>query len=450
MNSLLVESNGLKYQGYEQKESLIWRGVPYATTRRFEKPEKYLPEGYPENNIIDCNEEIEAYQLSAFLNENEREFSFYSKEFRTDRKGRLIKYADSPMTLNIITPKEGGNYPVFVFIHGGGFETGTVGETPYGYTEEYAKRGVILVSIGYRLNVFSYYNNMNLGLFDQDFAIRWVYDNIANFGGNKEQIIIGGQSAGAMSTIDLLLTKRLEGIVKGAIVMSGAGPLPKFAGPRGLEEQKWYWEKIEEKAGCHSLDDMKNVDPEVLWKAYYEARKEKCPLFLQQPGIDGEIIPMQPLECLKKKIDLDVPVILGVTGQDFMPLVIYIFALNWAKNHAKRGMSPIYGYFFDKTPPGGDYKAFHAIDLWYAFGNMDKCWRGFKNDDEALKNEICDYFANFIKTLNPNSGTLPLWNPVTKKFKGFRYFNGLNDGHIMPGKAKRLHLKVLLKDHGPM
>ena len=431
-------------KGYEDNDAYIYRGIPYAKTLRFEMPEEISWDG-----VFDATStETDAYQLSAFMNEFEREFSFYSKEFR---QGKVSKYSDSPMTLNIITPKgDIKNLPVFVFIHGGGFETGTVGEYPYGLSTEYAKRGVILVSVGYRLNVFSWYKNLNLGLFDQEFAIKWVYENIESFGGDKENITIGGQSAGAMSVIDLLLTKRLENIVKGGIVMSGAGPLINIFGPKPKEKSDWFWDNVRIGAGCETMDDLKVVDPKVLWESYYKERSKGVPLYLAQPGIDGAIIPNTPSYQFKHKEELDVPILIGVTGQDFMPLVIYILALRWAKDNARKHKSPIYGYFFDKTPPGGDYKAFHACDLWYAFGNMDKSWRGFKEDDIALKDMMADYFANFIKTKNPNGENLPEWNPITKKFKGFRYFNGLNDGYISPRKARKIHFKVLTKDKGPM
>ena len=438
MNEIVKTKGGL-VKGYEANDSYVFRGIPYAETLRFELPKEYKWEG-----TFDATKgETDIYQYQSYMKDE----SFYGKEFGEERE---FTYADSPMTLNIITPKNASKLPVLIFIHGGGFETGTVGAKPYGITFEYSKRVIVYVSIGYRMTVFGWYRNMNFGLYDQEFAIKWVYQNIEAFGGDKDNITIAGQSAGAMSVIDLLLTKRLEGIVKGGIVMSGAGPLPNLLGPKEKEKTDWFWDNVEKGAGCETLDDLKKCDPEVLWKSYYTERSKGVPLYLQQPGIDGTIIPKAPSKCFKEKLELDVPIIVGVTGQDFMPLVIYLLALKWAKDNAKKHKSPIYGYFFDKTPPGGDFKAYHAVDLWYAFGNMDKCWREFTEDDYKLKDLMIDYFASFIKTKNPNNENLKEWNPVTKKFKGFRYFNGLDDGYILPRKAKKIHLNVLLKDHGPM
>lgn len=440
---LVVRTKHGVVKGYETKDSIIFRGIPYAETNRFEEPKDIYW-----HDVFDATgTEIDGYQLASFREENH----FYTKEFQVTSKGkRTYTYADSPMTLNIICPKNKDKCPVFVFIHGGAFDVGCVGDLPYGLSEEYSKRGIILVSIGYRLNVFGFYNNMNLGLKDQEFAIKWVYENIHDFGGDKENIVIGGESAGAMSTIDLLLTKRLKGIVKGAIVMSGGAPLPNIVGPKKKEKCEWFWEDVMYQAGCKTLDELKVVEPKRLWEAYYKEKQRGVPLYLQQPGIDGTIIPYAPKECLKRNLSLDVPILLGVTGQDFMPYIIYMLGLKWAEYNAKKNREPIYGYFFDRTPPGESYKAFHAVDLWYAFGCLNQSWRPFNQDDVKVKNELVDYFSNFIKTRNPNGENLPEWNPITKKFKGFRYINNTDDGYIMPKKAKKIHLHVLFKDHGPI
>ena len=424
--------------GLELDDAFFYRGIPFCKCERFGYPEPY------DFLTFDATkDEVDPYQVDAFYERNH----FYDKEFKTD-KAKL--YAESPLTLNIITPKTGTKLPVFVFIHGGAFDFGKAGDLPYGNTTEYAKRGIILVSINHRMNVFGFYKNMNYGLFDQEFALKWVYENIEAFGGDKDNITLGGQSAGAMSTIDLLTTKRLEGIVKGAIVMSGGGPLPKLMGPKPHSKTDKFYEKVMKEAGCSSYEELKTVSPEILFKAFNTLKDKGVPLYIAQPGIDGEIIKDYHWNQFRRKEELDVPILLGVTGQDFMPYLIYNLALKWALDNDKKGKSPIYAYFFDQIPPGGDYKAFHAVDLWYAFGNMDKCWRKFTIEDVKLKDMMIDYFSNFIKNHNPNGLNLPEWNPVTRKFKGFRYLKENSELYIFPRKARKIHLKVLLKDHGPL
>ena len=117
-------------------------------------------------------------------------------------------------------------------------ETGAVGELPWGGCTEYARRGVILVSVGYRLNVFHLFRSQNYGLHDQLAAIRWVREHIAAFGGDPGRITLMGQSAGAMSIMDLCYSDALQGVVRGAILMSGAGLVPAPTGPWTEEQDR--------------------------------------------------------------------------------------------------------------------------------------------------------------------------------------------------------------------
>src|SRR5574344_2150340 len=155
-------------KGYEDGNNLFFKGIPYATANRFEKP--VLIEKW-DNEIDATQDEINAYQFSSFYDESTNGKTFYYREFRSNK---IFRYAENPITLSIVTPKNASNLPVVVFIHGGGFETGNVGEYPYGDSTEYAKRGIILVNISYRLGVFALYKGLNLGLFDIDCALKWV------------------------------------------------------------------------------------------------------------------------------------------------------------------------------------------------------------------------------------------------------------------------------------
>ena len=173
----------------------IFRGIPYAVCERFGYPKEV-----PYRGVFDATKtEKDCYQYSAFRDESEGPDSFYHKEFRSDR---TFSYTEHEMCLNIITRKKAENDPVLVFIHGGGFETGTIGELPYGDTTEYAKRGIVFVSLGYRLNVFSLYEGNNFGFYDLEAGIRFVHDHIRDFGGDPSRIVLIGQSAGAMAIMD--------------------------------------------------------------------------------------------------------------------------------------------------------------------------------------------------------------------------------------------------------
>lgn len=503
----------------------IFQGIPYAITERFELPVQVRSwDDVPGFDDSSSFEELDCWQYSAFYDESKDSNSFYYKEFRSDRQ---FKYVESPMTLNIVCPWDGGQEisglektgreagesscasgrPVVMFFHGGGHETGTVGELPYGTCTEYAKRGVVFVSVGYRLNVFSLFRGKNYGLHDQITAIHWVRDNIAAFGGNPEQIILMGQSAGAMSITALCYSQKLKGLVKGAVLMSGGGCIPKLAGPWPKEKCDAFWDGVRAKAGALagknalsgagalsgvdglsalgatasvnaiSDEDLKKVSAETLWRAWYAQTQEGTNYHLRQPAIDGDIIPDYPQEILRRGNDLDIPLIFGVTAQDFLPVIMYEMALSWGKRNAKKGRCPVYGYMVRRTPPGNSYKAFHGIDLWYMFGNLNQSWRPFTKEDYALSARMIDHIAAFARTGNPNAPGLPLWPAISKDCHKFMCFDvgavgagvagddssggGLPAGSgadagvgpaelLTPHQCRKLVWHTALKDKGPL
>ena len=133
-----------------------------------------------------------------------------------------------------------------------------------------------------------------------------------------------------------------------------------------------------------------------------------------------------------------------------MPYLIYDLALSLGKLHAKRGQSPVWGYMFDKTPPGDRFKAYHAADLWYMFGNFDKSWRPFDENDRRLKDEMADYVANFVKTGDPNGAGMQYWPAISKKNNKFRLFDGKGGGMISPAQCRLKEWNSFLRDKGPM
>ena len=303
MGEYILQTSCGAVKGIEKENSIIFQGIRYATAERFEYPK---PVTSWEGVYNAAKQELNCFQYDTFRKEENDSGNFYYEEFR---KGRTFLYEENALTLNIIKPLKGKKCPVLLFIHGGGHETGTVGELPHGDTEEYAKRGIVYVSVGYRLNVFSLYRSRNYGLFDQMTAIRWVYDNIDAFGGNPECITIMGQSAGAMSVTDLLYTQALKGIVKGAIMLSGAGMIPKMARPYTEEESKEFWDKVQEKAGAEDEQSFKALPAKKIWEAWYQVSREYRGMHHLHPGIDGTIIPKLPQEIRKEGSDLDIPLI---------------------------------------------------------------------------------------------------------------------------------------------
>ena len=409
MNTVKINTGCGGVTGLEMPEGYVFQGIPYATAERFEDP--VLVESF-EGDFDGTKKPLEFPQLNTYTDDSQR---FYTKEFR---RGETFEYAESPLTLNIMTPKNAEGCPVLIYIHGGGFFTGKQSEQPAGTSLEYAKRGIILVSVSYRLNVFGLYRSKNFFLKDQLAAVKWVERNISDFGGDPGNISLIGQSAGAMSVFRLLYTDALKGTVKRAIMMSGAGFLPFFADGYTEKGGKRFWDAVMQEAGCCSDEELKAVSTEKLWRAWWEAKQRKDNIHLLQPGIDGELIPCSQAEIKKSGRMLDIPLMVGVTGQDMIfSLYVFKMARDFAVWSCRRGREKVFCYYFDRVLPGKLYRSYHASDLWYMFGNMDKCWRPFGEDDYSLKDEMIDSVAKFIREDDPG------WDAFTLKDKKFRRFN---------------------------
>ena len=140
--------------------------------------------------------------------------------------------------------------------------------------------------------------------------------------------------------------------------------------------------------------------------------------------------------------------------QDFMPYIIYEMiyemAYSFALWSAGRKRSPVWGYLFDRIPPGDRYKAYHACDLWYMFGNMDKSWRPFGEEDFKLRDEMVQYVSNFVYYGNPNGGGLPYWPSLSFRRRQFRYFGDDERRLIGPVRSRNKEWKTFFRDKGPM
>ena len=158
-------------------------------------------------------------------------------QFPTDlevMQGRMdLPQSEDCLTLNIWTPSlEGADRPVMVWIHGGGYLTGTGAAEWFDGTSFARNHGVVVVTINYRLNVFGYLHladlapgeegSGNCGLLDQLAALQWVSDNISSFGGDRGNVTVFGESAGAMSVGVILGAPGSAGLVHRAILQSGA------------------------------------------------------------------------------------------------------------------------------------------------------------------------------------------------------------------------------------
>ena len=392
--------------------TVAFKGIRYATAGRWEYPKQVTAwDGvYDATRYGHCS-----YQPRAFYDEelNQKKY-FYYNEFR---KGETYSYNEDCLFLNIFTPetaKEGDRLPVLVYIHGGGF-TGGCGHEKHFDEPVWPKENVIGITLNYRLGPMGFLvlpelkeeagHTGNYGLFDQMTAIRWVKDNIAAFGGDSENITIMGQSAGAMSVQQHVLSPLTKGLFQKAVMSSGGG-VSKLMSAAAPEKFYDFWHAVMANCGCKSLAEFRTVDPEKLFEVWQQTKKEvKGGAQACAPCLDGRLVVDTGVNILSKNAQHHIPYMAGSTSEDMMPPILYSMGKNWCKEQAQ----PSYCWYFERTLPGDKNGAWHSSDLWYWFGTLSNCWRPFAEKDRELSQQMVQYLCNFAKKGNPNGSGNPEW-----------------------------------------
>lgn len=396
--------------------------------------------------------------------------SIYTKEFWVDPN---VPMSEDCLYLNVWTPAKHPDekLPVMVWIFGGGLEVGYTSEMEFD-GERIARRGVILVSVNYRVNVFGFFAHKeisaenpdgpkaNFGLLDQMAGIAWVKRNIAAFGGDPDNITIFGQSAGGGSVTAHVTSPVAEGLFQKAIIQSGVSfiPHPNRRYPE-LEDAEKTGEEFFKFLGVSSLDEARKIDAKELF--------EKANAFEHRWGFvkDGHYIVENPVNLILEGNWNKIPLMMGHTGNEFIEMsdaktmeefkdyaykqyqedaeeylrlckvddndvekmrkkgAVNMFEtgnLMWCKHNAEKQDTTIYCYCFDPEIPGDDAGSFHSSELWFVFETLAKCWRPFVGKHYDLARQICNYWTNFAKKGDPNGsdhdGTpMPEWRPYTKE-----------------------------------
>lgn len=407
MNTITFKTKCGDIIGEQKNGAAVFHNIPFATADRFESP---VPIDHFDSVVDSTGPYIECLQYSSFVDDSDR---FFTKEFR---RNQTFTYCEDTLYLSITSPLHAKGCPVLVHIHGGGFMTGKQGEYPCADSFEYAKRGIVLVSISYRMNIFALYRSKNLHIEDQLCALNWIKENICDYGGDPDNITLIGESAGGISIFHLLFYEGIERLISRAVIMSGIMPTPGLLSGYTADKSKKHWDKIMHSLGAHSDEDMKKFPADKLWHAWDEADHGLKKLRYDQPGIDNTFITDAPGRMLKTEKLADIPIMAGVTSQDmYLPIVMFSYLKRFADEWDRRQNSDIFLYYFDHISPGGPYRAFHSSDLWYMYGNLKQSSRPFGNAEEKIKDNMIDCVSRFIYENDPG------WDAYKRKNKKIRH-----------------------------
>lgn len=403
--------------------------------------------------------------------------NIYTREWNVDPE---IPMNEDCLYLNVWTPAKSPDekLPVFVWYFGGGWQVGNTAEMEFD-GERFARRGIVFVSINYRVNVFGFLSHPeitaenpkqpgNFGLLDQQLGTRWVKQNIAAFGGDPDNITIGGQSAGGGSTLMQAASDQNKGLFQKAIVQSGVlvNPYTELMPKRTLPQAEQIGEEFFDFLGVKTLAQARELSASYIMKKWSEYGGFDKSLRLWMPIQDGQFLKDDHMKCFFEGKRQPVPMLLGHTGNEFpanLPISnkedaikkaealfgdkadAFLQVTGWPYDtpeefeKATNVSSLEYGvrilcereealgsgldnyyYEFDPYIPGWDNPgSFHSSELWFTFETLAKCWRPFVGQHYDLARQMCNYWSNFIKTGNPNGADstgepMPEWKPYAK------------------------------------
>lgn len=425
---------------------------------------------------------------------------FYAKEWHVDPETPM---SEDCLYLNVWTPAKHTEekLPVLIWIFGGAFQCGYSSEMEFD-GERMARRGIIVVSMNYRVNIFGLLAheeltaenpsgpNTNFGLLDQRAAFIWVQKNIAAFGGDPDNVTIGGQSAGAGCVQNHIVSPLTDGMFHKAIMQSGGGLRTKvFLPGKNKQEAEQQGEEFFRFAGIKSLAEARAMDAKELFK-HYVGFREKHGYVCFQPCVDDYYLTQDPSEAIIEGKHKDIPYMLGQTsGEQFgIPKNLMEFEESIRKRYPKEAEQllkaadatsvekmqelyrsdafnirtlanvlfcrtqliqdrcPTYLYYFAPTTiPGDNAGAFHSSELWFMFETLAKSTRPFNGKHYDLAHNMCNYWTNFIKNGNPNGvkadgSPMVNWKPFTKEEAGCIC---LNEDNIRMESAESELMRVM-------
>lgn len=444
-------------QGIQEQGLTVYRGIPFAAP--------------PLGDLRWCPPQAAAKW------EGVRETSTFAPDpYQGDGKGKV---SEDCLYLNIWTPAHAASekLPVLVWIYGGGFSAGSTA-TPTHNGEHLARKGVVLVTLNYRVGTLGFlahpelsaessrHVSGNYGLLDQLEGLKWIKRNIAAFGGDPEKVTIFGESAGGISVSMLCASPEAKDLFRAAISQSGGsfGPARSTTYPgenmKHLSEAEEAGLSYAKRAGVTSIAELRKLSPDKLPPGWGSGTA--------WPIVDGFVIAGDQHTLYEQGKYNDVAILVGYnsdeglsfsrektpeeykqnvhlrygpfadallkaypatetsvpkTARDLMRDAAFGWQTwSWACLQTQTGKAPVYCYYFDQheernaDSANADHGAPHGVDVPYVFQTLyDKDPRLTPCDFE-VSDLMAAYWTNFAKHCDPNGEGLPNW-PLFKKSK---------------------------------
>jgi para-nitrobenzyl esterase len=454
----IVSTNAGRVRGTTEKEVLAFKGIHYgastAGSNRFLPPQP----AEPWDDVFDATE----YGQTA---------PQYGSLATPD-----VNQGEDCLVLNVWTPAvgDGGDRPVMVWLHGGGYASGSGSESTYNGANLANRGDVVVVTLNHRLNVFGYlyleeiggeeYAGSGIaGLLDIVLALEWVRDNIEAFGGNPDNVTIFGESGGGAKVSTLLAMPSAEGLFHKAIIQSGPG----LTGV-DPEAATAYAESLLEELGLEAdeLDQLQQVPVQEMLDAISAVSGSLSPV------VDGYYLPTDPFSPVAAPTAASIPLIIGTNHDemtfmmmmagtpadpdmteeelrerlsgtydnvddiidaywsadpDLTPWELYIWIVSegfrrssviLAERKVEGGTAPVYMYLFTKqseTYP--DYGTPHFMEVAYVFDNTAN------SPNDELATIMSEAWIAFARTGDPNHTGMPNWEAYTIDDRATMFFD---------------------------